>query len=528
MYDLTGANFTGYMIRLCRDIASRNPRYSANMGQTLQMSDNRILFGDVEVIISDVSSDGRRLSPDYFMYTQLGKAIVAKLEGKDGQFIEWANEVDPTGQLLDPGVYNINVDWVKDTLAPAANVPPTAKTGDVGFTLEKYKWRQGTIEDAQGSIVGFADGIDATTVTPINPATGQPIPCQAAQSSLQLLASTSTLAVHTASGVPLVPNQDFWIERVTTEVLIPSTIFGMQDATIPTGFLSLAILDSDDYALRPNIDYIMTSATTIRLSAWTPANTTISALGLRKFDPTVPGNCISPENTLNFQLLSGETLVPDQVFISTQDGTNIPVTVNSDGTVTLQTPLPAGGSCNYEVRISVGRSFYLGKRGSVTTSMIPGLWVAIGDKVVPGDQCCILISPTTTETYQVYGSQEGITATINVKANDNQTASDLAEMIRQGILVNRRLTMESDGITPGEMSKSHSEGTRDASGTSATHTWSLGFTALGEWRVFKPMVTRITNFNVTSVPQTTPYPRKIQTTPRFWALGMSGFLPDYR
>jgi len=63
--------------------------------------------------------------------------------------------------------------------------------------------------------------------------------------------------------------------------------------------------------------------------------------------------------------------------------------------------------------------------------ILPGLRLAIGDNVVVGDQCAIIVSPTLTETYEVFGSKENLSFTLEVKQMTCKQLSDLSEMLKR-------------------------------------------------------------------------------------------------
>jgi hypothetical protein len=506
------------MLRVIRDIVTRNPRFRASLGEVSLTSNNMISFGDVQCIIKDITGSGARLSPDYFMYTQMGRSLVAKIEDKDGDFFEWADEIDPTLQTPVAGIYMFNVDAVDE------------KTRDVKFTVQTYHWYEGLVKNARGSKVNFARGIDALTVQPYdieNPSNA--IAFQGGSNFIYLLSSVVALGVKDSGGNPLTPLTDFWVEQTQSTVIIPATVFGTQTATVPSDYSSVALLDQDGFTLRNGIDYIFTSATTVQLSGWTPAGNTITATGVVRVDPSVPGNCMNSENTLSFTLASGETLVEDQVWVETNAAANVPVTVNLEtGTVTLNTPLAPGGWCRYDVRTLIGQSTVVGKKMSSNINLVLGMRIAIGDKVTEGDQCALLVSPNVSETYHVYGSKDNIGFTVDVKANDPATASDIVELLKQELLINRRARIEADGLTILEGSRSALVNQRDRSATAPGWVASLQFTALADWRVYKPLVTRVTNFNIDSILFTTDYPGKLKVGPRLFSVGAIGFLPDYR
>src|SRR5277367_5413111 len=96
MIDLTGANLINYLLRMIRDIVERNPRFKNSLREVTFPANTIIRWGDVWVSVTSVTTSGSRRSPNYFMGTQTGRAILAKVGNKDGQFIEWTREVDPT------------------------------------------------------------------------------------------------------------------------------------------------------------------------------------------------------------------------------------------------------------------------------------------------------------------------------------------------------------------------------------------------------------------------------------------------
>src|SRR5271168_633175 len=160
MIDLTGASLVAYLLRIIRDVAGRHPRYRKALGEvtfstaTARTPANLIQFGDVQVIIKEVSSDGTKLSPDFFMTTQHGRAILAKVQDKEGLFVEFVREIDPGYNVLDPGVYYMNIDKVVE------------ETRDVELTLQKFKWRSGSTKNAPGSLIYYRAGLDGTVMVP--------------------------------------------------------------------------------------------------------------------------------------------------------------------------------------------------------------------------------------------------------------------------------------------------------------------------------------------------------------------------
>ncbi len=152
-----------------------------------------------------------------------------------------------------------------------------------------------------------------------------------------------------------------------------------------------------------------------------------------------------------------------------------------------------------------------------------GIAVAIGDAVVVGDQAAIIVSPTTTETYEVYGSKENLNFTLEFRSNDLQTSSDLSELIKQQLLVIRRNGMEADGITIFEAPRTYRGQQRDNSGTAPSFVYSLAVSASADWKVYIPKVTRVARFEIIDTAAIIGYPGKLNLAPRVQTLGTSRF-----
>lgn len=547
MLDFTGANTVAYIMRVVKDAVARNPRFHSTLGEVTFASNNAVFWNDVQVTVNRISSQGVRLSPDYFMCTQHGRAIVAKVTDKEGSFIEWAIETDPTRQTPDSGVYYFNIDAVNE------------QTRDINVTVHRYKWREGSLTNASGTIVTLASGIDGTTLTGVDSANGNATMIfQAFQNFLYLLSPCTTLVLKQGATV-LTPLVDYWYERERDYVLINSTQGGSELANIPFSFLSVTLVDQDGYVLRPQIDYVFQGPQWIMLSNFSPAGSQITVKAICKFDPSTTVGTLS-ENILQIDLQPGETVVNNQFFIHTTNGNVNTSTINDDGTATLSTLLTPGQYVQWEARIDTGQFTAVGKKyelngfkqtiwdpeagepvngvtpGAFVLKLddnkqpidaIPGLALAIGDSVVVGDQVAIIVSPSVTETYQVYGSKDNVTFTLECKSNDLQTSSDLSELLKQELLIFRRTNMESDGITILEASRENKGQQRDNSGTAATYTFDLSVTAMADWKVYVPVVTRVTSFEINSVPGINDFQGKLQAMPRAQTLGSFQFLRWY-
>jgi hypothetical protein len=542
MLDLTGANLISYLLRILRESVSQNPRFNDTLGEVTSISNNMIQYRDVLVTVRDVSTSGTRLSPNYFLCNQYGRALVTKVENKGGTFIEWMTETDKTGQTPESGVYYLNVDAVDE------------RTNDVDLTISKYRWVEGKVTNAVGSIAYLRQGIDGTTLTAKDLATGQTVAIEGFSNYVFLLVPTKTLQLYDANNNPLTPMTDYWYQRASSEVIIQSTLGGAEVANIPNPWVSFTLSDQDGYQLRQGIDWTFFGKDFIQLSSWSPAGSTITANIVQKIDPsTVIGT--NPENILQVGVQPTESLATGQVFIHTPYGDYNNVTVNSDGTVTLPQLLKPGDWVHWEVRIASGDITCRGKKFALngfyqTTSyyeagdkdkkvkvrylldpitqqkieVLPGLAIAIGDSVVVDDQVAIIVSPTTTETYEVYGSKENLDFTLDFKSNDLQTSSDLSELLKQQLLVMRRENMEADGITIFEARRSYRGQQRDNSGTAPTFTYTVSISASADWKVYIPKVTRVASFEITDTAYLPEFQGKsLQLASRVRALGATRF-----
>jgi hypothetical protein len=627
MIDLTGANLVNYLLRMIREIVHRNPRFRDTLGEVTYSANTFIQWKDAWVSVTSVSTNGTRLSPNYFMCTQLGRAILAKVGDKDGQFIEWTRETDASRQTPDAGVYYLNVDFFDD------------RTRDLGLTVHKYRWVEGKLANAAGTVVYFRPGIDLNTVVFTDGATSLPVQATVFNQStggfaylvtptIQLVVTygdgltsppwnagiayapgtvvtfgnAAWVAQGTSTGITpgtdplywapysalvplagqrLAPLTDFWYQRPEAAVIVQNTKGGSELANIPSPFISVTFTDQSGYELRQGIDYTFQGPQWIQLSQFSPAGSTITANMVVKVNP-YNAIGIMPENYLQVELQPGETLAPNQVFIHTPAGTFTDPIVNSDGTLTIPSLLQPGDWLRWEVRIDAGQMKAQAKKWEISnlvqvnpttitwgkkdaegkvqpvsntfvlnadpsemqgviqtsagtpllvnglqTSILPGLRLAIGDNVVVGDQCAIIVSPNLTETYEVFGSKENLTFTLEVKANDLQTASDLSEMLKREMLVMRRINTEADGLTIFEATRTYVGEARDTSATAPRYVYTVTFTASADWKVYVPLVTRLVNLEITEVPAQTDFLGKLQMAPRMKALGSEIFIPSY-
>jgi len=573
MIDLTGANLVAYLLRVCRDAVARNPRFRQTLGEVTFASNNQVNYSDVQILVKHLATDGNRLSPDYFICTQHGRAILCKVGDKEGSFVEWVIETDSTRITPQAGVYYFNVDKVNE------------QTRDVNLTVQQYRWAQGSVKNAQGSIVALAPTYDGTTLTASDADfPEETININAFQKFLILLTPCNRLILTGPGDVTLVPNQDYWIQRQQSQVLVQTTPGGPQLVSIPSNLsyvVPFQIVDQDGYVLRPGIDYttqgppappqvgfaavsgvpILAPSSWVQLSQWTPAGSTLTLVGTYNLNPSTT-IATNPENILPLNLGPNETLATGQVMISTTTGDYTSEVTIENGDFVLPTLLAPGDWCHWEARVLTENYTVLGKKyelnhfkktmwdpkagGQDPTLPPPGAWVpikvdgqpvdpipgmalAIGDAVVEGDQCAIIVNPEVCETYEIFGSKETLSFTLDCKSNDYQTSSDLSELLKRELLIFRRENMEADGITVYEAPRSNVGEQRDPSGTAPRYIFSLTFKASADWKVFVPCVTRLVSYQINEGTYLPDYVgKRIVPQARIQALGNMQFLPSYR
>ena len=557
MIDLTGANLVAYLLRIVKDAVERNPRFRSSLGEVTFASNNSIHWGDVQVIVKSITSQGNRLSPDYFMFTQHGRAILAKVAGKEGSFVEWVNETDKTRVTPPAGVYYFNVDAVDE------------RTQDVNLTVQRYRWEQGHFRNAEGTTVVFAPGIDGRLVTCSdldNP--DETVNTNAFQKFLYLLSPVNQLVCTGITGgtgatgsYTLVPNQDYWILRKQTVSL--KTTGGGELVEFPPkiqNYTDVQIFDETGYQLRLNLDYHFQGPEWIKLEDSTPAGSQLSIVASVKMNPATTIPATNPENIIPVTLNTGESLAPGEVFISTTSGDYTTAVVSPENTIVLPILMQPGEWYHYDLRILsemftvVGKKYQLNgfwktiwdpkanvedpnyPKGSYVVYLdpdtnqpvnpIPGMVLAIGDAVVKDDQCAIICSPSLTETYQVYGSKEQLSFVLDCKANDFQTASDISELLKRELLILRRENMEADGVTIFEATRSNLGEQRDPSGTAPRFVFTLSVTASADWKVFVPVVTRFARYELSTILTTSQYRGKLLRNPRLKAFGQYRFIEE--
>jgi hypothetical protein len=517
MLDLTGENLSTYLLREIKDIVNRNPRFRNMGGDATVHTNSMVGWGDLRVTISGISSQGTRMSPDYFMCNQYGRAVLCKLENYDGLFMEWVQELKDTSTSPQPGVYYFNVDSVDEA------------TREVVLTVQKYRWESGKSKLALGSNIFFRKGIDVGKVRVFG-------------SSVQIEQNGDMISVLTFDPAPLalrlvgassnlVPMVDYWYLRKSVYVL-PATVLGTQDIHLPLAdYCDVTIVDQDDYELKAGRDFDWIGTDKIRTTEWTPAGAILTVTYTIKADPTaIPA--AHPENLLEISsVTTGEVITSGQTTLYASNGNRYgdDQFIQVNGELWLKNLLKMGESYTWDSRVDCGQTQVTAKKFAANTNLIDGLSIGIGDQVFVNDQCAILISPEISETYEVYGAKENVSFNIEVKSNDRMTSSEIAEALRGHLLVRSRDNFEANGLSIFEVSKSSDTGSRDSSGTAPSTTYNLEVSAAADWELYVPLVTRITQFAVDTSEETPAidFPGKLSATPRIAAFGSSKFLPYY-
>ena len=383
MIELTGENLSTYLLREIKDIVNRNPRFRRLGGDVTVSTNNMVAWGDLRITISRINSSGNRLSPDYFICNQYGRALLAKLENYDGLFIEWVQEIRDNGSTLPAsGVYYFNIDAVNEG------------TRDILLTIQNYQWIRQTPELASGSLVYFNSNIDVSTVTPIDSTVqyvyqGNNLVLTNFYPNFLELQATNSSGIST----PLIPMTDFWYLRQNSDIICQSTLGGEQIIALPiSNWVSMSISDQDGYVLRENIDYIIFGSS-IQTSQWTPSGTTLTCSFVAPVSPTT-NLAVNPENLIAPNLPPDETPTQTIVYSSLLNRSAASdFIVLPNGETWLSTLLVTGERFYWESRVDLGQTQHRARKMESNLNLIPGLSIAIGDQVFVGDQCAILVSP---------------------------------------------------------------------------------------------------------------------------------------
>jgi hypothetical protein len=499
--DLTGDFLLTYLVREIKDVVNKHPRFKNAGGDTIVQSSNGVQMGDCRITVSSVSTQGNRLSPDYFMYTKWGYSVLGKLPGKQGLFVEWVEE--NRGAPLEPAVYYIYVESVDE------------RTRDAQLVVKKFVWANGALPGtAQGSFIYLREGIAAQLVTCPDPL----VKFDAGTNYLLLLTVPITPLVLNHEGSTLVPGTDYWVIR-TGEVPLAHTSGGLQRIDIDASYVDYTIYDAKNgYTLKADLDYSRLSEDQISLSAYTPPGSDLRIIYNSKADPSDP---VHPENRLD---LNGQTPVWETVWIKTSAGVfDRSALVQHNGGWYLKDLLRPGFKFKWDMKVDSGDTTVMASKMATNTNIIPGLTIAIGDKVEATDEVALIVSKDYTQTYEVFGSTENISFTIKVTANDRDTVSDLSGMLKEHLLVRSRDRHESSGLTIYEASMNTVTEPRDSSGVHMTSTREISVTAAADWRYFVPLVTQVGDIDISQVVAHSEYPGRMAPTAFGEAFGLKAW-----
>ena len=511
--DITGGALVGFIVSELKPVVAKHPRFQANAGKVLSAFNNTLAYNDISVTIANVRANGDRQSPDHFVATAMGQAMLAKLDGKPGTFAEWVQEMHPS--KLVPGIYYLEVAEVNEA------------TRAVRFILEEFNWQEGQ-GTGVGSLVYVDPRIPVSTVAPLDPSIE--FKRLLTLNALKLLTYTEDLQlVHLSTGTPLVAGHEWWVAVVETHVLVESTTGGTQGGLkIPTGWYDLILEDQNGYVLRQGIDWRLTSEDTVSLAAWTPAKQKIIALGRWH---KAPGNgipVVHPENI--FDLTKGayaDDLVLTQSTYSLNRGDFTEYIALPQGKVAFKHLVDTSDDYTWEFRVRRPQVYVSATKMAVNHELLPGLDVALGDSVVVGDRVAILVAPHRCETYEIYGAKDGVGFDITVTANDLLTVNELASMIRTYLLVDARDRLEAAGLSVFQIPSSYQGAARDASGTTSTHTVTLSVTAAADWEHYKPLINRVDGFDLSQITLLETYPGSPKLCSRVATLGTTRFAQAY-
>lgn len=474
--DLTGGLLISFILDEIRPVLARHPRYRDNDGAAFQTFANMILFRDVSVTLGGLRGDATRYSPDNYMGTFEGRTMVARIDGKPGTFIEWAREVDPSGADPKPGMYLLHVDSVDE------------QTREVQFITQALRTIKGGLAEADGTVIVVDPSIPIRYVQPSVPGVG----VEKAGTTLWLLDFVESLDfVRTDTGETLTPGEHWKIRRTITYPLGVTT--GSSQAFDPPEHLeNLTVLSTAGRTLRQGVDWAFNNQGRIEVPRWTPPGETWIARGVGTLDPrSVP--LIHPENRLEVALGPGETLADESIHGCTPEGDfGADGLVQAlDGGVYLRRLLTPGDLLEWEAQASTSQVFSTAKKMEMTTELIPGMHIAIGDAVTPNDQCCVVVSPEPGPVYRIFGGKDGVGFDLTVKSNDLSTTTELASMLRRHLMIEGRDRMESVGVNIQTVSYSYQGEQRDPSGTAMTHSGVLNVTLSADWELHLPIVDRV-------------------------------------
>lgn len=492
-----------------RPVISRHPRFRDNDGSAVTAFSNLITYKDVSLTVGSTRSNGDRQSADNFVCTVLGRAVFAKLNGMNGSFVEWLRETQVGDILPAPGLYYLSIESVNE------------ESREVKAVLQPYRWLEGRRGPGVGSRVYTRLGLSPAYIAPTDPL----IDYVPESQGLRILTYTADLQLkRTDTNVVLTPGTDWWIEPFERHLVTTNTPGGqVNDIQIPPDYVSFDLYDQNDVKLRPGQDWVWTGEDTVRLAPWTAKGLDIWAEGTWRRSPS--GDLwVNPENFLQLDVAKDEKVVPGQAIYTLVRGEFVDdIGVNSQGVGVFKHLMDIGDRARWEVRVEVPQFYITFKKMAINPNFIPGLTVAVGDQVEVGDQGAIIVFPNRCEVYEVYGAKDNVSFDLTVKSNDLLTSTELAQLVKNHLLIEGRDRLESAGLSIQTVSTAYTGGARDASGTTATHSVTLSVIALADWEYHKPLVNRVDDIDV----DFKTYPGSPEAA-GLVVYGISRFTPSYQ
>ena len=486
MIDLCGGALSTFVLGELRPVISRHPRFRANDGTTLTAFSNLIAYNDVSLVIGNLRASGDQQSPDAFMATIQGRAVAAQVGLCPGAFVEWLHEVDATHATPAPGIYYISIDAVD----PATN--------SVRGILETNRWMSGVVAVGKGSPVYIDPRVPTYLVAPQDPN----VQFRTGVGCLYILSYTANLVlVRTDTGAVLQPGLDWWVQTWQSYTLIQNTRGGVEGSLdIPENCVSFVLVDQNGFQLREGRDWDWQNFHQIALASWTAPGQTISLQGYFRMDPTTT-SYVNPENVLDVHKAPDEVVVADgsSYYLQRGDFTGTDLIWNTDGSMTLMNLMDVGDRLKWEVRIQEPQVYLDFKKMTRNTGMLPGLHIAVGDRVEVGDKIAIVVFPELCDTYNVYGAKDSVSFDITIKANDLMTASELAGLVSSYLRVEGRARLENCGLTIQRVASSYAGEAKDQSGTTASHSVIVSVSAYADWETHNPLINRVTHIDLSGV-----------------------------
>ena len=483
MIDITGGFLAHFLVGELRPVVMRHPRFQASDGETVAAYSDQITYRDVSITIGSTHADGTSMSPDSYLGTAFGRALVAKIDGKPGSFVEWLQE---NNSQAPAGIYYLSVDSVDED------------TRDVRLIQQTRQWHRGGLSGAKGSKVFLSRSLPTDLVVPEDSA----VEFRNDGYSLTILSYAPNLSLkRTDTGDILVPGTDWWIESTERITLIEET-FGEKTTYVgvPAGWTSIHFLDEEDVEYRPGVDWYWVSPTTISVAPWIPSGSKVIAEG-RWVKTPVGDNYVNAENLITLTLSPGDTVELVGTTYATSRGV-FPISElipEGANTFRLQHLLDTGDDLHWELK-SISAQFYnTVKKMSVNREFLPGVNLAIGDQVGVGDRLAIIVEPSRCEVFEIFGGKDGVGFDLTIKSNDLLTTTEIANLVKSYLLVEARHRLENCGLNILRIGQAYQGGPKDITGKTTAHSTTLSVSASADWEIHRPLINYVEAIDLSGV-----------------------------